>query len=121
MRKAARLLRARDLEYARLMAVEIGKPVRAVIPEIHRGALAVNSMPRMHKRCLALEPVDTEYRKSFIAFQPLGGHLGSCLGTSVWQAFRFLGADAHGGQWGRARHLRGMLPWLRPGHRKDFQ
>jgi succinate-semialdehyde dehydrogenase / glutarate-semialdehyde dehydrogenase len=115
MRKAGRLLRARDLEYARLMAVGMGKPVRAGIAEIHKCALAWEFYAENAQTFLALEPVDSEYRKTFIAFQPLGVILGIMpWNFPFWQAFRFLAPTLMAGNGACSNTHRMCLAAFRP-------
>ena len=76
MRRAADVLRGNAREYARLMAEEMGKPIRDGIAEIQKCAGGCDFYAENAERFLAPEPVATEARKSFIAFNPLGVVLG---------------------------------------------
>src|SRR5215467_8395361 len=72
MRKAAEILRANSREYARLMAQEMGKPMRDGVAEAQKCALACDFYAENAERFLARETVSTEARASFVTFNPLG-------------------------------------------------
>src|SRR5438105_12780079 len=72
MRDAAEVLRGNAREYARLMAAEMGKPIRHGIAEVQKCAAGCDYYAQHAERFLAPEPVQTEARKSFVAFNPLG-------------------------------------------------
>ncbi|MFZ0889820.1 MAG: NAD-dependent succinate-semialdehyde dehydrogenase [Candidatus Binataceae bacterium] len=90
IRKAAKILRANAGEYARLMAQEMGKPVRDGVAEAQKCALGCDFYAEHAERFLAPEPVPTEARKSFITFKPLGVVLAVMpWNFPFWQVFRF--------------------------------
>lgn len=90
MRKAAEVLRSDAADYARLMAQEMGKPVRDGVAEAQKCALACDFYAENAERFLAREPVQTEARKSFVTFQPLGTVLAVMpWNFPFWQVFRF--------------------------------
>src|SRR5208282_990553 len=90
MRKAAEILRAEASDLARLMAREMGKPVRDGIAEAQKCALACDFYADNAARFLAREPVATEGRSSFITFTPLGVVLAIMpWNFPLWQVFRF--------------------------------
>src|SRR5467141_1725567 len=90
MRKAAETLRANAAEYARLMAQEMGKPVRDGVAEAQKCALGCDFYAEHAERFLAREPVAIEARKSFVTFHPLGVILAVMpWNFPYWQVFRF--------------------------------
>src|ERR1700730_12032276 len=90
MLKAAELLRASAEEYARLMALEMGKPLRDGVAEAQKCAFACDYFARNAAHFLADEPVDTEASRSFITFRPLGVVLAVMpWNFPFWQVFRF--------------------------------
>jgi succinate-semialdehyde dehydrogenase/glutarate-semialdehyde dehydrogenase len=90
MRKAAEILRAEAGEFARLMAREMGKPVRDGIGEAQKCALVCDFYAENAARFLAREPIATEGRASFVAFVPLGVVLAVMpWNFPFWQVFRF--------------------------------
>jgi succinate-semialdehyde dehydrogenase / glutarate-semialdehyde dehydrogenase len=90
MRRAAEILRSRAPQYARLMALEMGKPVRDGAAEAHKCAGVCDYYAEHAARLLAPEPVDTEARRSFVTFNPLGVVLAVMpWNFPFWQVFRF--------------------------------
>ena len=90
MRQAAQVLRSNAAEYARLMAEEMGKPVRHGVAEVQKCALGCDYYAENAERFLAPEMVKTEARKSFVVFQPLGVVLAVMpWNFPLWQVFRF--------------------------------
>jgi succinate-semialdehyde dehydrogenase/glutarate-semialdehyde dehydrogenase len=90
MRQAAQVLRSNAAEYARLMAEEMGKPMRAGAAEVQKCALGCDYYAENAERFLAPEVVKTEARKSFVTFQPLGVVLAVMpWNFPLWQVFRF--------------------------------
>jgi acyl-CoA reductase-like NAD-dependent aldehyde dehydrogenase len=72
MRNAGEVLRGNAGDYARLIAREMGKPVRDGVAEVRKCALACDYFAENAERFRAREPVQTEARNSFVSFQPLG-------------------------------------------------
>ncbi len=90
MRKAAEILRAEAADLARLMAREMGKPVRDGVAEAQKCAQVCDFYAENAARFLAREPVATEGRSSFVTFVPLGVVLAIMpWNFPLWQVFRF--------------------------------
>jgi succinate-semialdehyde dehydrogenase / glutarate-semialdehyde dehydrogenase len=90
MHAAAALLRDNAKEYARLMAQEMGKPVRDGVPEVQKCALACDYFAQNGEPFLAPEPIGTKAGKSYVAFRPLGVVLAIMPWKfPFWQVFRF--------------------------------
>ena len=90
MRKAAEILRTNAPEYARLMAQEMGKPVRDGVAEAQKCALGCDYYAENAARPPAREPIGPEARNGFITFQPLGVVLAIMpWNFPFWQVFRF--------------------------------
>ena len=90
MRKAAQILRAEASEFARLMAREMGKPVRDGVAEAQKCALACDFYADNAARFLAPEPVATDAAHSFVTFNPIGVVLAVMpWNFPFWQVFRF--------------------------------
>jgi succinate-semialdehyde dehydrogenase/glutarate-semialdehyde dehydrogenase len=90
MRRAAETLRRNAGDYARLMAQEMGKPVRDGAAEAQKCARVCDYYAENTDRFLAREPVPTEARTSFVTFQPLGVVLAVMpWNFPFWQVFRF--------------------------------
>jgi succinate-semialdehyde dehydrogenase/glutarate-semialdehyde dehydrogenase len=90
MRQAAQVLRSNVGEHARLMAQEMGKPIRHGEAEIEKCATGCDYYAENAEHFLAPEMVRTDARKSFVAFQPLGVVLAVMpWNFPFWQVFRF--------------------------------
>lgn len=90
LRQAAKLLRDRADSWARLMASEMGKPLRDGVAEAQKCALACDYFADNAVRLLAAEHVKTEAHRSFVTFQPLGVVLAVMpWNFPFWQVFRF--------------------------------
>jgi succinate-semialdehyde dehydrogenase/glutarate-semialdehyde dehydrogenase len=90
MRQAAQVLRSNAAEYARLIAEEMGKPVRDGVAEVQKCAVGCDYYAENAERILAPEITKTQARKSFVTFQPLGVVLAVMpWNFPFWQVFRF--------------------------------
>jgi succinate-semialdehyde dehydrogenase/glutarate-semialdehyde dehydrogenase len=90
MRAAAGRLRARREEFARLMAREMGKPLAQGRGEIDKCAWACEYFAARAEEALRPEPAATEWRRSYVAFEPLGVILAIMpWNFPFWQVFRF--------------------------------
>lgn len=90
MKTAARILRSRSAQYAKLMAEEMGKPVRSGRAEAEKCAWACDYYAGNAERLLQPEMVETGSGKSFVTFQPLGVVLAVMpWNFPFWQVFRF--------------------------------
>ncbi len=90
LRNAASILRG-DLERdARLMAIEMGKPVRQGRAEVEKCARACDYYADEAGRMLEPEIVESDAAKSYVSFQPLGPILAVMpWNFPFWQVFRF--------------------------------
>ena len=90
MRRAAELLRERAEEFARLMATEMGKPVRDGVAEAKKCAIGCDYYAEHAERFLAPQPVKLEGRTAKIVFRPLGVLLAVMpWNFPFWQVIRF--------------------------------
>ncbi len=90
MRKAAELLRREKEHYSRLMALEMGKPVREARSEIDKCAWVCDYFAESAAGLLAPEFIATDAAQSYAAFQPLGVILAVMpWNYPFWQVFRF--------------------------------
>jgi succinate-semialdehyde dehydrogenase/glutarate-semialdehyde dehydrogenase len=105
MQAAARRLRERADELARLMALEMGKPLADGRSEVEKCAWACDFFAEHAAAFLAPEPVSTDARKSFVAFQPLGVVLAVMpWNFPFWQVFRFAAPALMAGNAGVLKH-----------------
>ncbi len=77
-------------EFARLMALEMGKPVKDGISEVEKCAKLCGFYIDNAEKFLTPEVVSAEYKKSFISFEPIGTVLAIMpWNFPFWQVFRF--------------------------------
>ena len=87
--RLAAVLRREKEPLARLMAVEMGKPVTQGRAEIEKCAVGCEYFAAEAPRLLARQPVASDAASSFIAFEPLGVILGIMpWNFPFWQVFR---------------------------------
>src|SRR5207245_1023347 len=72
LREAARVLGAKKVEYARLMALEMGKPVAQGEAEVEKCAWGCEYYAEHAARFLAPEPRETDAARSYVRFDALG-------------------------------------------------
>jgi len=90
MKKAARILRDKAEDYARLMAQEMGKPIKSGRGEAAKCAWGCDYYADNAEEFLQPEAIDTDASKSFVIFQPLGVVLAVMpWNFPFWQVFRF--------------------------------
>ena len=90
MLSAASVLREDADEYARLMALEMGKPIREGRAEAEKCAWVCEYYAENAESFLAREIVETDARTSFVTFRPLGVVLSVMpWNFPFWQVFRF--------------------------------
>jgi len=90
MRGAAELLRSRKQRYAGLITAEMGKPITQAEAEVEKCAWVCEYFADNADRFLARQPVQTNARVSYVAFEPLGVVLAVMpWNFPFWQVFRF--------------------------------
>ena len=90
LRAAAAELRANRDRYAGLITLEMGKLAREARAEVEKCALNCDFYAEHAERFLRDEPIETEARRSFVAYQPLGTVLAIMpWNFPFWQVFRF--------------------------------
>jgi succinate-semialdehyde dehydrogenase/glutarate-semialdehyde dehydrogenase len=90
LKNAAMILKDKADEYAKLMAQEMGKPIKEGRSEVEKCALVCNYYADNAEKFLQIEVIKTDARKSFVNFQPLGVVLAVMpWNFPFWQVFRF--------------------------------
>jgi succinate-semialdehyde dehydrogenase/glutarate-semialdehyde dehydrogenase len=90
MKRAGEILRQRKDEFARLMAIEMGKPLKQGVAETEKCAWACDYYADHAEAHLAPEMIKTDASKSYVAFEPLGVVLAVMpWNFPLWQVFRF--------------------------------
>ncbi|SEU07856.1 NAD-dependent succinate-semialdehyde dehydrogenase [Hymenobacter actinosclerus] len=105
MHRAADLLRERADELARLMAIEMGKPLADGRAEANKCALCCDFYADRAAEFLADEFIETEAQRSFIAYEPLGAVLAVMpWNFPFWQVVRFAAPALMAGNVGLLKH-----------------
>ncbi len=105
MKKAAAILRERKNEFAKLMALEMGKPIKQGIAEAEKCALNCDYYAEHAEAHLAVDLIATEASKSYVAFEPLGVLLAVMpWNFPFWQVFRFAAPALMAGNTGVLKH-----------------
>jgi len=103
--KVADVLLAKKNDYARIIAEEMGKPLKEAVNEIEKCAACAKYFAENGPKFLADQPVATEYRKSYVAYRPLGIILGVMpWNFPFWQVFRFALPSLMAGNVGLLKH-----------------
>jgi succinate-semialdehyde dehydrogenase/glutarate-semialdehyde dehydrogenase len=90
LKKVSVILLESKNEYGRLMAIEMGKPVREGRAEIEKCAWVCDYFGKHAEEMLAPEDIQTDADRSYISFQPLGIVLAVMpWNYPFWQVFRF--------------------------------
>ncbi|WP_207426394.1 NAD-dependent succinate-semialdehyde dehydrogenase [Pedobacter sp. SYSU D00535] len=105
MNQAASVLRKRKQELAELMALEMGKPLKAGEGEIEKCAVCCEYYAAHAEQFLSMETIETEAQKSYATFEPLGVILAVMpWNFPFWQAFRFLAPGLMAGNCAVLKH-----------------
>ena len=105
LRRAAALLRERQDELGRLMALEMGKPITDGRAEAVKCAACCDYYAEHAEAFLADEVIKTDAARSFISYQPLGVVLAVMpWNFPFWQAIRFAAPAIMAGNVGLLKH-----------------
>jgi len=103
--RAGALLRERRDELARLMALEMGKPLAQGRAEAEKCASVCDYYAERAPGFLAAEDVPTDAAKSYVAYEPLGVVLAVMpWNFPLWQVFRFAAPALAAGNAGLLKH-----------------
>src|SRR2546427_5861441 len=105
MREAAQTLRRRRAEFARTMALEMGKPIAQGEAEVDKCAWVCDYYADSAEGFLAVQPRETDAKKSYVRFDPLGIVLAVMpWNFPFWQVFRFAAPALMAGNGGILKH-----------------
>ncbi|MET1152615.1 aldehyde dehydrogenase family protein, partial [Arthrobacter sp.] len=91
LRNAAKVLRESKTDYARMITVEMGKPITEAEAEIEKCALTADYYADHAPRFLAAETIESSATESGVVFDPLGVVLAIMpWNYPFWQFFRFV-------------------------------
>ncbi len=105
MRRLGRVMRKNREEYARTVTEEMGKPNRQSLAEIEKCAWVCDYYAEHAEVFLRDELIPTEFRKSFVSFEPLGV-IASIMPWNFpfWQVMRFAVPSLTAGNVGVLKH-----------------
>jgi acyl-CoA reductase-like NAD-dependent aldehyde dehydrogenase len=105
IRKLGRVMRKNREDYARIVTEEMGKPVRQSLAEIEKCAWVCDYYADHAEVFLRDELIPTEFRKSFVSFEPLGV-IASIMPWNFpfWQVMRFAVPALTAGNVGVLKH-----------------
>ena len=105
MRRAGELLESRKEHWGRIMTLEMGKPLAAAVAEAEKCAWVCRYYADHAERFLADQSVETDARRSFVRYQPLGPVLAVMpWNFPFWQVFRFAAPALMAGNVGLLKH-----------------
>ena len=105
MKKAAGVLESNKARYAKLMSLEMGKPIIQAAGEVDKCTWVCNYYADNAESMLADEPAESDGSKAYVAFQPLGVILAVMpWNYPMWQVFRFAVPSLMAGNAGVLKH-----------------
>jgi succinate-semialdehyde dehydrogenase/glutarate-semialdehyde dehydrogenase len=105
MNRAAEILKENAGDYAGLMALEMGKPLREGRAEAEKCAWICEYYAENAQKMLQTETIATDALKSYVTFQPLGVILAVMpWNFPFWQVFRFAAPGLMTGNAGLLKH-----------------
>ena len=105
MKKAAKILRENADKFAKLMTIEMGKPIRDGRAEANKCAWVCDYYAENAQIFLKKEKVQTDASRSFVSYQPLGVLLAVMpWNFPFWQVFRFAAPALMAGNAGVLKH-----------------
>jgi succinate-semialdehyde dehydrogenase/glutarate-semialdehyde dehydrogenase len=105
MQCAAEILEQDKSSFARIMVLEMGKPIKAAVQEVEKCAWVCRYYAQTAENHLADEIVETNATSSFVHYQPLGPVLAVMpWNFPFWQVFRFAAPALMAGNVGLLKH-----------------
>lgn len=110
MMKASDVLLAEKAECATLITTEMGKIITESEAEVEKCALGCRYYAENAERILQDEFIETDFAKSFVAFQPIGVVLAVMpWNFPFWQVWRFIAPGLMAGNAGVLKHASNVM------------
>jgi len=107
--QVSKLLIERKDQLAELMALEMGKPLKAGVAEVVKCASVCGYYAKNSAKFLADQTIKTSASKSYVSFQSIGVVLAIMpWNFPFWQVFRFLAPALMAGNCGVLKHSSGV-------------
>ncbi|MGB5378448.1 NAD-dependent succinate-semialdehyde dehydrogenase, partial [Muriicola sp.] len=105
LKKAATVLRDNAEEYARMITLEMGKPLKESRSEVTKCAWVCDYYAENAPVFLADETISTDAHKSYVRHDPIGGVLAIMpWNFPFWQVFRYAAPTLTAGNTGLLKH-----------------
>lgn len=105
LENTAKILETEKIELAKLMTLEMGKPLKSAIAEVEKCAIVCRYYAENAANFLADVYIETDANSSFIKYQPLGIILAVMpWNFPFWQVFRFAAPALMAGNVGLLKH-----------------
>ncbi len=105
MMRAAEILESEKNDFARVMTLEMGKPINAAVSEAEKCAWVCRYYAENAERHLADEIIETNATSSYVKYQALGVVLAVMpWNFPFWQVFRFAAPGLMAGNVGLLKH-----------------
>lgn len=105
MQAAANILEQEKERFAKIMTLEMGKPIKAAIAEAEKCAWVCRYYAENAAQFLAEVPVSSDASRSFLRYEPMGAILAVMpWNFPFWQVFRFAAPALMAGNVGLLKH-----------------